>query len=164
MVGGIARTMGGSGKVLWSLGLPLFIIVQAAITASFAMTVSQPSQMWKNITEQWPDTWLPKLALIQSIQKEGSESELLSAEKMIEMLENILEQQPERVEERILLTRIFRDQGQNNNALREYKRILRETEPSNDFLAEAANFYDTMGLSWDANNVRERITSNKTSN
>jgi cytochrome c-type biogenesis protein CcmH/NrfG len=127
------------------------------------MSVSQSAQMWKNMSEQWPETWLPKLALIETIREQGTESEsLLTPPEMIEILENILEQQPERVEERILLTRIYRSEGQNNNALREYKRILRESAPSDDFLAEAAEFYDKLGLSWDANNARERITTNTT--
>ena len=47
---------------------------------------------------------------------------------------------------------------QNSNALRQYKHILRSSEPNNEFLLEAAEFYDRIGLDWDANNARERIT------
>jgi Flp pilus assembly protein TadD len=53
---------------------------------------------------------------------------------------------------------IYRKEGQNSNALRQYKRILRSSEPNNEFLLEAAEFYDRLGLSWDAKNARERIT------
>lgn len=161
--GGIIRNLGAGGKVLWYLCFTCFIIAQVAVTASFALSVSQPAMMWKNMSEQWPQAWLPKLALIESIQKEGGESDLLTTPEMIEILVTILDQQPERIEERILLTRIYNDAGQNNNALREYKRVLRESDPSDEFLAEAANFFDKLGLNWDANNARERITSNTTS-
>jgi hypothetical protein len=160
--GGIARNMGTGGKILWHLGFTVFITIQLAVTTAFSSAVSQPAQMWKYMSEQWPEAWLPKLALIDTIQKQGSESDTLSTDEMIEILENILELQPERVEERILLTRIYRSEAQDNNALREYKRILRESSPSDEFLAEAAEFYDKLGLSWDANNARERITSNNT--
>ena len=38
------------------------------------------------------------------------------------------------------------------------RRILRDSEPDDEFLLEAAELYDRLGLSWDAKNVRERIT------
>ena len=160
--GGIARNMGTGGKVLWYLGFSLFIIAQLSVTTAFTMSVSQPTHMWKNMSKQWDQAWLPKLALIETIQAEGGDSDLLSNTEMTDILINILEQQPERIEERILLTRIYENEGQNNNALKEYKRILRETDPSNEFLLEAAAFFDKVGVSWDANKARERITANTT--
>ena len=77
---------------------------------------------------------------------------------MIEMIESVLKMQANRTEERILLARLYRDTGQKNNALREYKRILRDSKPEHDFLREAAAFYDELGLTWDASNARARIT------
>ena len=76
----------------------------------------------------------------------------------IEMIEAILNQQPGRIELREKLARIYRKEGQNTNALRQYRRILRDSEPDDELLLEAAELYDRLGLSWDAKNVRERIT------
>jgi len=157
IAGGIARSMGSGGKILWYLGFTVFAVVQMAITASYAYTLSDRAQMWYNMSEQWPNAWVPKLALIDTIQKSSEKSELLTQNEIIEMLEDILEQQPNRTEERQLLARIYRDEGQNTNALRQYKRILRDSAPNNGLLEEAAKFYDKIGLSWDANNARERI-------
>ena len=156
-VGGIMRNMGAGGRILWILGFTIFAGLQLAINASYAYAVSDRERMWYNLSEQWPEAWLPKLALIQTIQESGQESELLTQNEIIETLEEILAQQPDLMEERRLLARIYRDEGQNTNALRHYKRILRDSKPSNDFLREAAEFYDRLGLSWDANNARERI-------
>ena len=120
--------------------------------------MSDREQLWYNISQQWPDAWLPKLALIHTIQDGGSESELLNQSEIIELLEDILNQQPDLIQERQLLARIYLKDRQNANALRQYRRILRDSEPDNDFLREAADFYDSLGLNWDANNVRERMT------
>ena len=75
----------------------------------------------------------------------------------INIIEDILDQQPELIELREKLIDIYRKEGQNSNALRQYKRILRSSEPNDEFLLEAAEFYDRQGLSWDAKNARERI-------
>jgi hypothetical protein len=156
--GAIARTMGSSGRILWFLGFTAFALFQFILTASYAYRVSDAEQLWHDISQQWPDAWLPKLALIHTIQDSGSESELLNQSEIIELLEDILSQQPDLIEERQLLARIYLKDRQNTNALREYRRILRDSKPDNDFLREAADFYDSLGLNWDANNVRERIT------
>lgn len=157
-LGGIAHNMGAGGRILWYLGFTLFAVLQLAITASYAHTVSDREQMWYNLSEQWPEAWLPKLALIQTIQQSGEDSELLSQNDIIDTLAEILEQQPALTDERKLLARIYRQDGQSTNALRQYKRILRDSEPGNDFLREAAEFFESLDQTWDANNARERIT------
>ena len=156
--GGIVHGMGSGVKILWYLGFTVFAGIQMAITASYAYTLSDRAHMWYNLSEQWPEAWLPKLALIEIIQEGGAESELLTKNETIKMLEDILSKQPDRIEEREVLARIYREEGQNTNALRQYKRILRDSEPSDEFLIEAAEFYDRLSLTWDANNARERIT------
>jgi tetratricopeptide (TPR) repeat protein len=156
--GGIAHNMGSAGRILWCLGFTLFAGLQLTVTASYAYTLSDRAQMWYHVSEQWPEAWRPKLALIHTIQESGQDSVLLTQSEIIKMLEDILDKQPDLVQERKLLTRIYRNEGQNTNALRHYKRILRDSKPDNDFLLEAADFYDELGLSWDANNARERIT------
>ena len=154
---GIAHIMGLKGKVLSRLVFSIFVAIQIFITASYAYSLSDRTQMWYHLSEQWPNAWLPKYALIEIIEKSGKESDLLTNNETINMLENILYQQPERIELREKLIDIYRKEGQNSNALRQYKRILRSSEPNDEFLLEAAEFYDRQGLSWDAKNARERI-------
>ncbi|MGZ0709221.1 tetratricopeptide repeat protein [Coraliomargarita sp. W4R53] len=156
--GGIARQMGSTGKVLWYLGFTTFATIQIVITSSYAHTVSDRPQMWFNLSEQWPESWLPKLALIHTVQESGEESEFINTNEMIAMLESVLEMQPNRIEERTVLARLYRGEGQKSNALRQYKRILRDSKPDREFLRETAQFYDELGLTWDANNARARMT------
>ncbi len=153
--GQLSRNMGLAGKPMWTICFSIFLLIQVAITAPYAYSISQPITMWQSMSQQWPDSWIPKAALIHRLTAE--EHELLSQEEKIVMLNSILQAQPQLIEERILLARLYRNEGQNNNALREYKRILRETTPSNEFLEEAARFYDKLGLTWDATNARQRI-------
>ena len=154
---GITRIMGLRGIVLSRLVFSIFVAIQIFITASYAYSLSDRTQMWYHLSEQWPNAWLPKYALIEIIEKSGKESDLLTNNEMINMLNNILDQQPERIELREKLIDIYRKEGQNSNALRQYKRILRSSEPNDEFLLEAAEFYDRQGLSWDAKNARDRI-------
>ena len=154
---GITRIMGLRGIVLSRLVFSIFAVIQIFITASYAYSLSDRTQMWYNLSEQWPNAWLPKYALIEIIEKSGKESDLLTNNETINMLNNILDQQPERIDLREKLIDIYRKEGQNSNALRQYKRILRSSEPNDEFLLEAAEFYDRQGLSWDAKNARDRI-------
>ena len=157
-VDGFTRIMGLRGVILSRLFLGLLTGIQMLITLSYAYSLSDRAQMWYNLSEQWPDAWLSKYALINIIEKGGKESDLLSNNETINMLEDILDQQPERIELREKLVDIYRKEGQNSNALRQYKLILRSSKPNNEFLLEAAEFYDRLGLSWDAKNARERTT------
>lgn len=156
--GGFMYNIGLSGKVLWHLGFTLFASILMFITASYAYKLSDRAQMWYQLTEQWPNAWLPKYAFINAIEKSGQKSDFLSNDETIKMLEEILDQQADLIGVRKKLVRIYREEGQNTNALRQYKRILRDSEPSNEFLLEAAELYDRLGLTWDAKNARERIT------
>jgi hypothetical protein len=156
--GGVIHNMGLSGKILWHLGFTLFAGIQIFITAAYAYKLSDRTQMWYQLTEQWPNAWLPKYAFINAIEKSGQKDDFLSNDERIKMLEEILDQQADLIDVRKKLLRIYREEGQNTNALRQYKRILRDSEPSNEFLLEAAELYDRLGLTWDAKNARERIT------
>ena len=158
LAGGIIQNINVIGKTLWQLGFTLFAGIQILITVSYAYNLSDRAQMWYNLSEQWPDSALTKYALIDTIEKSGGVSNLLNRNETIEMIEDILNQQPSRIELRKKLARIYREEGQNTNALRQYRRILRDSEPDDEFLLEAAVLYDRLGMSWDAKNVRERIT------
>ena len=156
--GSIMRNIGSGGKILWYLGFTSFVLVQITMTSSHVHALSDRKELWQSISERWPNSWIPKLALINSFKESGQENQLSDINETIDMLESILKTQPDRVDERIYLARLYRDSGQKSNALREYKRILRDSDPDNDFLREAADFYLELGLSWDANNARARIT------
>ena len=149
------RKLGPSGKVLWGACFSLLLLVQISITASFSYAVSDTPLLWKIMSKQWPESWVAKAALIDSVRK--NQSDLLTEIEMIEALEEILEKNPGLHNERKLLARSYKDAGQSRNALREYRRLLRDTEPDDEFLEEAAKLFDQQGLNWEANNVRERI-------
>ena len=158
LAGGIVRSIDVKGKILWRLGFTLIVGIQVFITATYAYALSDRAQMWYNLSEQWPDSALPKYALIDTIEKSGGVSNILNRNETIEIIEDILDQQPDSIELRKKLARIYRNEGQSTNALRQYKRILRDSEPNDEFLLEAAELYDRIGLSWDAKNARGRIT------
>ena len=156
---GIIGRMGMlKGKIAPRLVLSIFAGIQIFVTATYAYSLSDRTQMWYNLSEQWPNSWLSKYAIIDIIGKSGNESQFLTNNETIDMIEFILDHEPERIELRKKLIDLYRKEGQSTNALRQYKRILRSSEPSNEFLLEAADYYDRLGLSWDANNARERIS------
>jgi Flp pilus assembly protein TadD len=117
--------------------------------------------MWTAIEQRWPNAWQPKAALVdQANSSNNSQDPLFTNSQLISILSNILEKQPQLVEKRKQLARTFVAEGQRSNAVREYKRILRETTPDNQFLEESAQFFDKVGLSWDANKARGRKLPN----
>lgn len=145
------------GRFLWRVFFGLFLMIQIGLTASFSFAVSDTPRMWQIMAEQWQNSWQPKTALIDSIR--SRKSDLLSKSEMIVTLEKILEANPKRDKERILLARFYQESGQDTNALREYRYILRETKPDDAFLKEAADFFDSLNLRWEADNTRERINA-----
>jgi len=111
--------------------------------------------LWQLMAGQWKNSWQPKAALVDAAQ--SRDSQLLSERDMIRTLEDILALNPQRHENRIELARRYRDSKQNTNAVREYQRILRETQPEDQLLQEAADFFDKLNLRWEATKARERI-------
>jgi hypothetical protein len=156
--GAIVHGLDVKGKILSRLVFTIIVGIQVFITSTYAYALRDRAQMWYNLSEQWPDSALPKYALIDAIERSGGVSNLLKRNEIIGIIEDILDQQPSRIELREKLARMYRNEGQNTNALRQYKRILRDSEPNDEFLLEAAELYDRLGLSWDAKNARGRIT------
>ncbi len=144
-------------KPLWLGFAGLLLVVEFMLTASFAYAMGDPVRMWQSVEDKWPDSWIPKAALVDY--SLSHDAEVYTGEKLIQTLNDILDQRPERHDLRRLLARTYAREGQSNNAVREYKRILRETEPSDDFLEEAARLFDKVGLTWDAQNARARKSS-----
>ena len=155
-LGRLIYNMGVAGKSLWVMACSLLLFIEIAITGSFAYSIAEPARMWTAMSERWPNAWQPQAALIDHI--EEFEDPLFTNSQLITMLETILDKRPDLIDKRKQLARIFVAEGQRTNALREYKRILRETHPDNEFLEEAARFLDKTGLSWDATKTRERKT------
>ncbi len=144
------------GKFFWPVFFSLFLVVHLGLTASYSYAMSDSTRMWQSMAEQWEKSWQPKAALVDSVR--STDSDLLSESAMIRTLEEILAINPQRHDDRIDLARRYRQSRQNTNALREYQHILRETQPSDEFLKEAADFFDTLNLRWEASKARERIS------
>lgn len=145
------------GDFLWRIFLTGFLLAQFGLTSSYSFAVSDTPGMWQRMAEQWENSWQPKAALVDLVR--SSESDFLSESELIRSLEEILEANPERHHERTALARLYRASGQNTNALREYRRILRDTQPDDEFLKEAADFFDSLNLQWEASNTRERMST-----
>ena len=145
-------------RPLWLIGISMLLLIEITLTASFANSIADTNRMWQQMTERWPDVWQPKAALVDNAQQADEPS--LTAKQVIQHLEFILKQRPDLIDKRTLLARTFHADGQNSNAAREYKRVLRDAEhPGNQLLEEAAQFYDTVNLRWEAVNARQRMQS-----
>lgn len=154
---GFFKQMPGLGKILWSSCFTLFLLIHLGLTTSYSYSVRDQKHMWQNLAEQWEDSWQPRSALLASIR--DTNSDFLSETEKLRMLENIIAFNPQRLTERIELARLYRKTRQNTNALREYQFILRQNQLDKEFLKEAADFFDSLNLSWEANNIRERIAN-----
>ena len=149
------------GPILWPAGFSFFLLIHIGVTASYSYALRDSTQMWQALAEDWKDSWQPRAALVESVQ--ANDSDLLSESEMIRTLEELLEANPQRHRERILLARTYRAAKQRTNALREYRQILRETQPTDKFLQEAADFFDSLDLQWEADKVRQRIDNSRKS-
>jgi hypothetical protein len=155
----LLKRIGRGGRILGAIALTSMLLFLGAISMNQALRMSNSGTVWRSLVDQWPDSAQPKLALIHLIETEPRYRDLLTEDQKIVMQTELLEQRPELIEERVRLARMLRDVGQWNNALVQFRRILRETEPDLDFLREAVRFFEQRGLDWEANNVRERIAN-----
>lgn len=145
------------GKFLWPVSFSLFLLVHFALSTAYSYAHRDSTHLWQLMAGQWEKSWQPKAALVAAVR--DTDSDLLNERDMIRTLEEILAINPQRHEDRIDLARRYRETKQTTNAVREYQRILRETRPSDEFLKEAADFFDRLNLRWEANKARERIGS-----
>lgn len=162
-LGGLFETLGKGGRVLWNCGFTIFVLLQLSLTVSYSLTVGQPATMWQQMSEQWPGKWLPKLALVETIEDSKDSEGLLTVSEKIELMESIIRTQPELTQVRVALARTYRSDGQNGQALRHYRQITRQEEPTRALLVEAADFYEELGLDWDVRNTRQLIDELETS-
>jgi hypothetical protein len=153
------QSVGTAGKLFSTGIISLVVVIQMGLTTSYTYAVGDSPKLWHSFVEQWPESAAAKTALIDSLN--ATDRRILTQEETIEMLLQILEKRPDQHRHRIMLARIYRSAEQNTNALREYRRILREGKPGEAFLEETAEFFDRLGLDWEASNVRERITDSR---
>ena len=144
-----------AGKGLWYIALCLFLTFEVIHSASFSYLLSSPEKMWRAQSKQWPEQWIPNAALARELHKYENSSE--KQRELKNLLELLLKNYPERLPERKLLLKTYLETGEINNALNQYRYILRETEPPIEFMKEAAAFLDSMSLSREAERTRERI-------
>lgn len=155
--GGFARSLGSAGKVLWFFGLTVLVLIQSGRVIAQSLNLRDPASMWLQMSQQWPDAWTPKVALIETIEAQEEPSDLLSQIEKIRTMESILSDQPELRSIRLALGRAYRADGQDAQALRHYRWITRQERPPEAMMLEAADYYEKLGLTWDATNTRERL-------
>ena len=155
-LGQAVRFIGTTGRFFGTITFSIFFMIHIAVTTLAVQTVGKPVNMWQSMSRQWPKSSTTKIAFINSVITSGSD--VIGEEERIDLLNEILDAQPDRVEERKVLARSYSNAGQNTNAVREYRRVLRETNPEDDFLEEAAKLFEKLGLSRDARNARDRKT------
>ncbi len=150
-----------AAKGLWYLAISLVLIIEVLISGSWSYALSQPSEMWRLQAEQWPDSWRVKVALLEyTVDLDTTGSEL---QQSIVSLEEVLQLNPDLYQQRILLARGYVKAGQKNNALREYRILVRDDDADSSLISEAADFMDGFGLSREARDTRKRIQNSSSS-
>lgn len=157
ILGGAQFLLHGAGgsRALAAPALGLLLLIEAPITTAFAYNTGDPESMWRRIHEKWPGTWPPKAALIDL--SLDTDDPVLNQRELRDMLEELLELNPGAHEYRLQLARIYRETNEPTNARRAYQLLLSESEPSDEVLREAADFFESIGLSWEADRARDRI-------
>lgn len=155
--GGIIGRIGSGGKVLWALGFTLFILLQSGLLIAHSLTLRDRTSMWQKMSEQWPEAWVPKVALIETLQKDETAGDRLTQVEMINIMKSVILLNTEQKSMRIALARAYRTDGQNAQALRHYRWIARQERPEKAMLQETADYYRTLGLNWDAQTTLDRI-------
>lgn len=122
---------------------------------TFALEVNHPQKMWQSIANQWPGSSQAQIAYLESIIRQ--ENAEIKKDTLILMMQALLEKEPELIEIRKLMARTMREANQPNNALREYRRVLREGTTDIAFLEEAADFMEFRNLRFEAQKARQRI-------
>ena len=154
-IGSFFKRLGPGAQPLWLMALSVLLLIQLTLSGSFAAVLHSPPKMWETISTTWPAAWQPKAAYLAATRASGEVD--LPEQERIEILHEILDAEPTRLATRKELARTYREAGQPNNAVRQYKRILRHPEPGEIFLKEAAAFFEQCGLNWEADNVRRRL-------
>ena len=156
-LGGIIGRLKPGGKLLWRLGFTVFILFQSTVAITQSMAIGDRASMWLQMSERWPKTWVPKLALIETLQTDEDSGDLLTQIELINMLEAIIQLKPDSESARITLARAYRADRQNDQALRHYRWLARQEQPDKALMVEIADFYEILSMTWDAQTTRDRI-------
>ena len=144
-----------SVRILTRIALGLVAIGFFAVSATFSFQVSDTTQMWKRLSEKWPESWIPEAAYLEEALK--ASPPLLSVNQVIISRQSILEKNPSLVRLRQKLAYSYAQEGQLTNAIREYNRILREENIEQDILEETATFFRRMDMTREFEEANKRI-------
>lgn len=146
-----------TAKALWYIAVSLIVLIEVLISGSWSYALGKPAEMWRLQAEQWPDSWRPKVALLEYTMNDDLEgSEIQPA---IQSLETIIGLRPDLYSQRLLLARLYVKAGQKNNALREYRILIRDAHSESEHIEEAAKLMDTLGMTREARSTRKRLES-----
>ena len=141
--------------VMRNFALYMVAGILSVFSFTFALEVKNPQNMWQSIANQWPETSQAQIANIESIiSQENAE---IKKDTLILMMQALLEKEPDLIEIRKLMARTMEEANQPNNALREYRRVLREGTTDIAFLEDAADFLVFRNLNFEAEKARQRI-------
>jgi hypothetical protein len=158
----LARISSKMGQLFIIIRGPLFIIlilVECAFSFSFAYEARNSLVVWQSISEQWPNSARAQVAYLDCAIRDDTNN--MKRDKLILMMQGLLEKDPSRIDIRKSLARTLRDANQPNNALREFRRILRTGTEDPVFLNEAADFLAFRNLDFEAEKARQRASEAK---
>ena len=151
----IAHRLKGPVVLAWRTIMPILLIAELTITASFAYSVSKPERMWKQIITTWPESTLPKIAYIDTLRVNNDSNIPIGV--LLNLLEEILEKEPNNVSIRIIYAEALRQGRELGNAYKQYQRVFRESEPSQEFIKQAVDFYEQIGKQWEADKIKKLL-------
>jgi hypothetical protein len=150
----LSAKLGFTAQLLLRFVLFALLSLECIFSFSHALETTHTSKMWQNLSKQWPQSVSAQMAYVESVLAKDSSN--IRKDTLILLMQGLLESDPENVEIRKSLARTLRDANQFNNALREFRRVLREETDDLEFIEEAADLLDYRGLEFEAQKVRER--------
>lgn len=151
----LIRKIDNIGNLAWLICLFAILAIEGIISVSQAQALSNPVKMWETLNRQWPNTSIPESVKLDYI-AEGRIKKI-NHEQVISLLVIVLEEHPDNLDRRMQLARLYEQANQFSNALREYRRALREGASDLEFMQESVEIFTRAGLKWEADNVRQRI-------
>ena len=143
-------------KALWYSVSIILIILLAGFTFTRSIHFKKSINTWEYFNLTWNNSVTPKKAISDHLFLEGYQNYRIN--EHINFLEFILEKEPERNVEKIKLTNLFIQTGQDERALKLYKEIVfNDGVRDVQVLEQAADFFELQGLYIDARRTRELL-------
>ncbi|WP_217175534.1 hypothetical protein [Coraliomargarita akajimensis] len=146
-----------AGAGLWYTAVGLILTIEVLTAGAFAYTLGSQQRMWTLQSDQWPEQWQPKAALVEYIDTHAPDQ--LTARERIQLLEQVVERKPDRWTDQYKLLDSYLEVGERNNALKQYRLIVKQGNPDNDFLENAARYFESKGFSREATAARRQMNS-----